>query len=215
MTLIETLVAMAISLIVIGAMVGMMANTLGTGSRAIEMTRLQQEMRASMQIVTRELRRANFQYDPDNPDADCFANIDCNPDSSKVKVVQPDGDCVQFWRFDPGDNELSVSSFQRITRGSVGVVQITREDGDSCGNDWGSAHDVTDSREIHVTAFTFGNESFNEVISEDGDSQTINKLRLTMTAQLRSGLQGGTVSRTIQDLVYVRNPVLCPAGSCP
>ena len=59
MTLMEMLVAGMISLIALSAMVIVMANTLGTGSQTIQMARVSNEMRAAMQIMTRELRRAN------------------------------------------------------------------------------------------------------------------------------------------------------------
>jgi prepilin-type N-terminal cleavage/methylation domain-containing protein len=211
MTLIELLVAVVVGLIATAAMVGLMANTLGTGTRTIEMTRLQQEMRSSMQLITRELRRANFHINSEN----CFAAVDCNPDDTKLKNVQADGDCVQFWYDLGGDGALDVSAFQLVTRSSVNIVQISQDEADDCGTDWGMAHDVTDPDIINVTTFTIGDESFNEVISEVGDTQTVNRLRLTMTAQLLTGLQGGPVSRTIEDLVYVRNHTLCPGGACP
>ena len=71
------------------------------------------------------------------------------------------------------------------------------------------------TNELNVTAFTIGDESYNEIISEDGDTQTVNKLRLTMTAQLSRGGKGGPISKTIENLVYVRNHTLCPGGTCP
>jgi type II secretory pathway component PulJ len=60
MTLIELLIAGVISLIAVSGMVLVMATTLGTTTQTIEMTRLTQEMRTAMQIMTRELRRANY-----------------------------------------------------------------------------------------------------------------------------------------------------------
>ena len=60
MTLIELLVAGVISLIAVSGMVLVMASTLGTATQTIEMTRLTHDMRTAMQIMTRELRRANY-----------------------------------------------------------------------------------------------------------------------------------------------------------
>ena len=60
MTLMELLVAGFISIIVSSGMVILMASTLGTGTQTIKMTKLSSEMRSAMQIMTRELRRANY-----------------------------------------------------------------------------------------------------------------------------------------------------------
>ena len=60
MTLMELLVAGFISIIVSSGMVILMASTLGTGTQTIKMTQLSEEMRSAMQIMTRELRRANY-----------------------------------------------------------------------------------------------------------------------------------------------------------
>ncbi|NIP17774.1 MAG: prepilin-type N-terminal cleavage/methylation domain-containing protein, partial [Xanthomonadales bacterium] len=60
LTLIEVLVAMVISLVVAMAMVSLMANTMGTGTRTIQMSRLTAELRAALQIMTRDVRRANY-----------------------------------------------------------------------------------------------------------------------------------------------------------
>ena len=50
MTLIELMISIVISLIASLAMIVLMANTLGTGTRTIQMTRLTQEMRTAMQM---------------------------------------------------------------------------------------------------------------------------------------------------------------------
>lgn len=215
MTLMELLIAMTISLIVALAMVGLMANTLGTGTETIKMTRLSHEMRTAMQLMTRDLRRANFHSNEEI----CFGNISCNPDTTKIKVVEPlTANCFQFYYDRGGDGDLDVGKFQRFTRSSINVLQMTVDDtaADSCGDDWGQALDITDPDIIDVTAFTISSaDSYNEVISAAGDTQTVSKIRLTMTAALRNPAQGIPVSRTIEDMIYVRNRVLCPGGACP
>ncbi len=211
MTLIEVMIAMVISLLVIGAMVAVMANTLGAGSYTIETTRLQQEMRTAMQLITRDLRRANFHADA----TDCYAMVDCNPDDSKIKIVEADGNCVQYFFDLDADNDYDAGAFQLITRNSVNIVQVSQDNDDNCGDDWGVENDVTDPEIVNVTALTIGDESYTEVISAAADTHQIGKIRLTMTAQLRNTRRGIPVTKTIEDLIYVRNNVLCPGGVCP
>jgi prepilin-type N-terminal cleavage/methylation domain-containing protein len=97
-TLIELLVAGFISLIVTSGMVILMASTLGTGTQTIKMTQLSAEMRTAMQIMTRELRRANYH----SSYANCFGDTDCLVTQSidaKVSEININvgGDC--FWFF--------------------------------------------------------------------------------------------------------------------
>lgn len=73
MTLMELLVAGFISVIVASGMIILMANTLGTGTQTIKMTKLSAEMRTAMQIMTRELHRANYH----KTFTTCYGDIDC------------------------------------------------------------------------------------------------------------------------------------------
>jgi len=98
MTLMELLVAGFISVIVSSGMIILMGNTLGTGTQTIKMTQLSGEMRSAMQIMTRELRRANYH----STYATCFGDLDClqtNGIDSKVTEVNINdtGDCFWFW----------------------------------------------------------------------------------------------------------------------
>lgn len=215
LSLLELMIALAISTIVSLAMVGLMANTMGTGSETIKMTRLTHEMRTAMQLMTRDLRRANFHTNTDL----CFGNVACNPDSTKIKAIVPvTANCFRYYYDRAGNGSLDIGMFQRYTRNSVNLMQMTTLDNatNTCGSDWGTALDITDPDIIDVTAFTISSaDSYTEVISESGDTQQVSKIRLTMTASLRNPARGIPITRTIEDLVYVRNWSLCPGGTCP
>jgi type II secretory pathway component PulJ len=214
------MVAMVISLIASTAMILLMANTLGTGTQAIQMTRLSQEMRTAMHLITRDLRRANYHANF----ADCFGNPSCNPDNTKIMAVVPNdtGTCFRFWYDRGNDGVLDVGAFQMVsvTRRSraVNVLQMTtlNDAGDVCGDgDWGMSLDITNRDSVNVTAFTVSAaESYNEPISAT-DTQDVSKIRITMTAELRDTPQGIPISKTIEGLIYVRNNIICPGGVCP
>lgn len=213
-TLIELMVAMVISLIASTGMVLLMANTMGTGTQTIQMTRLTQEMRTAMHLMTRDLRRANSH----NAAADCYANINCNPDDTKITAITPvGGNCFRYWFDRDGNGDLDAGAFQLYTRGTVNVLQMTIGDNavDACGTDWGVTFDITNADIVNVTAFVVSSaDSYNEIISAT-DTQDVSKIRLTLTAELQNTPQGIPISRTIEDLIYVRNHVFCPAGVCP
>jgi prepilin-type N-terminal cleavage/methylation domain-containing protein len=92
MTLIELMVAMVISLIASTAMILLMANTVGSSTQTIQMTRLTQEMRTAMQLITRDLRRANYHSNS----ANCFSDLNCG-DAAKITAIIPTTDnCFRF-----------------------------------------------------------------------------------------------------------------------
>jgi len=72
-TLIETMISLALSLIVTSAMVVLMANSLGTSTRIIHMSQLTDELRNAMSMMTRDVRRANFSANA----IFCYGNSDC------------------------------------------------------------------------------------------------------------------------------------------
>jgi hypothetical protein len=144
MTLMELLVAGLISIIASGGMVILMASTLGTGTRTIKVTRLADEMRSSMQFITRELRRANYH----STFAACFGAPDCTetlptPINQYINsVASADGigigntswgtnDCLWFWydrdaSKDFGEAEEPVAAFRRAEDDTgVGIIQMT------------------------------------------------------------------------------------------
>lgn len=214
-TLIELMVAMVISLIVSTTMILLMANTIGTGSQVIQMTRLTHEMRTAMALMTRDLRRANFH----SSSANCYGNLLCSPDAAKITAITPiGGDCFRFWYDRLGDGDLDVGTFQLFSGNrnsdNISVLQMTIADEatNTCGDDWGVAFDISDADVVNVSAFTVSDDD--SYCADIGltDSQIVSKIRLTMTAGLRN--QGIAISKTIEDLIYVRNPAFIPGLTC-
>jgi Tfp pilus assembly protein PilW len=208
MTLIELLVAGIVSLIAVSGMVLVMASTLGTSTQTIEMSRLNHEMRTAMQIMTRELRRANYHAGW----IACYGNTDCRTDlgiTDEIDAIQigtsvTAGDCIWFWYDRPQICPTStctvaqlaaaqtavtaetVSAFRRAVTDGVGRLQMTttRVTAASCGSsaDW---VDITDPNVMDVLEFTaVNNESIVETINSAGVTLTTEKIGLTLTAKL-------------------------------
>ena len=59
-SLMEVLIAMSISLVVTASMIALMANSLSTTARIVNMTKLADDMRVAMQMVTRDVRRSSY-----------------------------------------------------------------------------------------------------------------------------------------------------------
>jgi hypothetical protein len=160
LSLMETMIAMSVGLVVTAAMITMMANTMGSGTRTIEMSRLQQEMRAVMQLVTRDVRRSAY-----NAEAIlCFGNLDCSSDGTFPSglagdlVLNSDNDCVIFemdrdHNGDPTDDPPGGFRLETNNDG-VGIIQMwTGSNDPGCGSDNNGWVSVTDPAFVDVTEF--------------------------------------------------------------
>lgn len=208
--LVEMLVSLALSLLAVTVMVILMANTLGTGSETIQMSRLSQELRASLQLMSRDLRRANYHGGFLN----CFANANCRSDlniTAYVNTIQINtaGNCFWYWLDRDSDADLSndaVGGFRYSTINGVGVIQM-RVSGNTAANcddgaDWEL---ITDPGIVDITNFSISNsDSYTESLSAAGDMQMVEKIRLNINGRMAAN---PSVQREIEDLVLVRNDI--------
>ncbi|MCW8926499.1 MAG: prepilin-type N-terminal cleavage/methylation domain-containing protein [Xanthomonadales bacterium] len=223
MTLIELLVAGVISLIAASGMVIVMANTLGTGSKTIQMAKVTQEMRTAMQIMSRELRRANYHstYMSCFRDVDCLATLGISTQVGEINITDNgDSDCFWFWYDRPQTGTAiavtsePVAAFRRTVVSGVGRIQMTTTrtaaPGCNANADW---VDITDPELIDVLTFNVNDTgSFVETINAGGDTQSVERIGLTITARLTpdpslpAWLQGNTnANRELREFVTVRN----------
>jgi len=206
----EMMISMALSLLAVTTMVVLMANTLGSGATTIQMSRLSQELRASMQLMSRDLRRANFHSSFFN----CFGNVDCREDlniSAYVDTIHINtaGDCFWYWLDRDGDaalNDDPVGGFRYSTINGIGVLQM-RTTGNSAANcddgtDWEL---ITDPNTVEITSFSVSNaDSYTEVLSAAGDLQVVEKIRLNINGRITGN---HSIQREIQDLILIRNDI--------
>ncbi len=228
MTMMELLIAGIISIIASSGMLVLMVNTLGTGSQTIQMQRLTQDMRTSMQIMTRELRRANYHAGFMN----CFGNVGCLTSmpiggvatdiSAKIGAIHitnnGDSDCFWFWYDRPQSGtevpvtSESVAAFRRtIATGTIGKLQMTttRTSEPVCNSntDW---VDITDPDIVDIVTFNVSDsDSLVESINTAGDTQSIERIGLTITAKLVDDSawirNNANTTRELQEFVKVRN----------
>ena len=208
--LLEMLISMTLSLLAVGMMVVLMSSTLRTGSSNIQMSRLSQELRASMQLMSRDLRRANFH----SGFLSCFANINCRSDLGITAYVNnihinADGNCLWYWLDRDGDADLSndaVGGFRYSTVGGVGVIQM-RTSGNLAANcDDGDGWElITDPNTVEITSFTVSDDdSYTETLSVAGDTQLVEKIRLHIDGRMA---RNADVQREIEDLILIRNDI--------
>jgi type II secretory pathway pseudopilin PulG len=220
-TLMEVLVAMSISLVVTASMVALMANSLGTTTRIVKMTKLTDDMRVAMQMMTRDLRRSNY-----NANAIlCYGNEDCATDGTITAVgdvtlvdVDSDGANECFWfRTDRNHNNYTTAAeaggFRHVTVGGVGVIEMwTGGAAPDCSAAAGTAGwvEITNPGDMDITIFTINNGlSYTDVVLEDINGNTVEqrvrKLRMSVQGQL---VMDPTVWRRVEDVISVRNDLI-------
>ena len=221
-TLMETMIALALSLVVTMAMVILMANSLGTATRVIHMSQLTDELRNAMSMMTRDVRRANYSANS----IFCYGNANCGAEGAiaqqvgDIQVVR-DGEweCFTFALDRNSDGDATNdprSGFRRVPAGEVGVIEMftgaagAAPDCTAAPGDDGWI-EVTDPAVVNVTALTLNDdESFEREVIESETSSFMNRqrqLQITLEGQLVVEEARGNVvvQREIGDIIYVRN----------
>lgn len=210
-SLVETLIAASLSLIVTTSMLALMVASLSNTSSIIKTTKLTDDLRVSMQMMSRDVRRSNYTADAVN----CFANPDCFADGSLNAPgdvqINENSDCFIFLldRDHDGDStENAAGGFRRAVTDGGGVIQMwvgeTMPECNSSDAQWVS---VTDPNDYEVTAFSVDDDlSYTEVIWDDGRGnqsfQKVRKLRLSITGQLSTD---ESVERSVENVIKLRN----------
>lgn len=215
-TLMEVIIAMTISLVVTAAMIAMMANSLGTTARIIKMTKLTDDLRVVMQVMSRDVRRTSYNANS----MLCYANEDCATDASGLTIagdviISDSNDCFTFLtdRDHDGDStENAAGGFRRVTSGDIGLIEMwTGDNTPVCDSAAGTAGwvEITNPENMDIFAFTVDdNLSYTQLIKDDGIdtlSQKIRKIRMNMQGRL---VLDNTIVRRVEDVINVRNDLL-------
>lgn len=214
-TLMEVLIAMTISLVVTAAMIAMMSNSLGTTARIIHMTKLTDDMRIAMQMMSRDVRRSSYNANS----MYCYGNYDCNSDGSDLTlagevVITDAGNCFTFLT-DRDHNGNSIDNdaggFRHVTKNGVGVIEMwTGDNAPDCTDDAGAVGwvDITDSEQMDIFSFTVGDEGYTQEILNNGTTtlnQKVRKIRMDMEGRL---VLDDSITRHVEDVITIRNDLL-------
>jgi len=215
-TVVETMVSIALSLVVTTSMVVLMANSLGTASRMVQMSQMTNELRNAMSMMTRDVRRANY-----SPDAiKCFANSKCGIDGSANQlagdVTVVGGSCFTFNlnRFEDVSGVPTqvdgTGGFRRASAGdgSPGWIEIWVGDStpvcNAVSSDWVA---VTDPDFVNVTNFVVDDSlSFTGTVEEAGGTITQKSRKIQIRIEGSLILDPG-ITRRIEDIIQVRNDI--------
>jgi type II secretory pathway component PulJ len=213
-SLMEAVVAMSIGLVVTAAMIALMANSLRSTSRIVNMTKLSDDLRTTMHMLTRDVRRTSY-----NANAMlCYGNEDCFSDGSVTMpgdlTISTGNDCFTFLldRDHDGDStENPAGGFRRVVSGSVGSIEMwTGGNAPNCaGSDAGWVQ-ITNPDSMDITGFNVDTAlSYTQEIFNDGAgkviSQKVRKLRFSIDGRL---VTDNSITRRMEDVISVRNDLL-------
>jgi prepilin-type N-terminal cleavage/methylation domain-containing protein len=207
-SLIELMVALVAGLIVIGAVLSFVVTTVRSNTQTTQATRVMQELRTSMGLISRELRRAGYNQNAidsvgTNSTSTVFATITTNLADDCVVVAYDRGGA-------PGAIDTGESrGFRRIVRDGVGLLQASLEStAASCsGGQW---VDLTDPRTLNVTAFAAVPTSTTVAVS--GADVAVRDVQVTLRGQ---SLGVDPIAREIRNRIRVRADCVDFAGACP
>lgn len=179
-TLVELMIALAVSLIVALAAVGFVVSLIKANSENLKVTRLTQELRALSEVMGRELRRARYVADPVGLIGSAGAT---NNDS----ITVTGGNCIAFSYDEPPDPPSAPATVSRSIR-LAGNAIVMNPAAAAC-----SGGNTISTPEVRITdlAFVRTNNS---------------RIDITVTGELANSPPGlvGT-SRTFRQTVFVRS----------
>lgn len=213
-TLVEFLIATALSLLVALTMTRLMAETLGTATKSIEMTTLTQQLRGTLQMMSRDVRRASYSSEA----ILCYANLDCATDGSVNLpgdiTYNEDQDCFVFRHDRNHDGDAlnnGAGAFRLTNTDGLGVLEAWTGAGaadcSAVSSDWIA---LTDPAIVDIYLFQVDDDqSYQEVIDEDSSGteilQKIRKVRMRLGGRLAFDPQ---IDRVIENTIRVRNELL-------
>lgn len=225
-TLMEVMVAMSISLVVTASMIGMMASSLAGTSRIVQMTKLSDDMRVALQMMSRDVRRSSYNINSMR----CYANDDCGMDGDGALIVvgditiNGDNDCMVFLTDREHDNyesDIAAGGFRQVPvdpegdGSTVGVIEMFTGTGDPAGICDAAAGadgwvEITNPENMDIFDFNIDTSlSYTQVIKDDGInptiSQRVRKVRMDMQGRL---VLDPTITRQMEDVITVRNDLL-------
>ena len=221
-TLIEVLIALALSLVVTTSMVVLMGNSMGSATRIIQMSQLTDELRNSMSMMSRDVRRANYNVNA----IYCFANSECGEEANASAIqaanIAISGDelvdlCMVFgldrnWDGNANNDGGGAFRLERDIVSGVGRVEmwVDNESIPDCSStstdDWVA---ITDPSFVNITSFNVDNTAAAGTYTTDlGEAsgstlrQHVRFVQMQIDGEL---LIDNTISRSIVDTVNVRN----------
>lgn len=201
LSVVELMVAVTVGLIVLAGVTGMLVNSLQAANETMRAARLNQELRAVMDLIVRDLRRAGYRGDY----ASYFGLLAAGQTFSNTVAVSAGGSQLQFSYDLDADGAFSVAETFGYRRSGTSVQTLRN----------GNWITLTDPGTTRVTALSFcfapsedadcldAPPAASQVTITGGTIKVIVKdVRITLTGQAAGDT---SIERTLRETVRVRN----------
>jgi len=186
LTLIEMMIAMIIGIILSGAIITIFISNLKSATDTIRMTRLNQELRGVMTLISDEIKRAGYSSDST---VTAF-NDDFNYDVGST--------CLRYSYDEDGNGTQEADERFGFQLNNSAIRWTNRVTSNTCaGTGWQS---ITDTAIATITAFTVDLPASGAIAA---GTININQIEVELTGQV--DLTPNDAERTITEIVRVRN----------
>lgn len=198
-TLIELMISMLIGLIILAAVIGMFVSMVKADNDYLKSIRLNQELRAAMSLITRDLRRSGYNG---TASATVIAGT-ANPFQEMATTAT----CV-IYAYDVNNNGINDGNSERFGFRLNGGAIESRESGENCAGttNWDN---ITDENLVEITAFSVSDP---DLVGDDPEETvtpgktsagiTTHQITISLTGRL---VRDTSVIRTISETVEIRN----------
>jgi len=196
LTLIELMIAMAIGLIVTAAVIGLFVSVLSSNNANLNEIRLNQELRAVMSLMTRDIRRAAYNgVSATNSSVNPFSSEAATASDTKLAIT---GNTVNFSYDADGDGVLDNGEVfgYRLSGTEVQYCQSTGTTFATCV--WSA---LTDSSIVGVTVLSFVENTIVENAGTGAETD-VRQITIVLTGQW---VNDTNFTRTITETVKLRN----------
>ncbi len=215
-SLIELMISMTISMIVLAGVIALFANTVRSNAEGLQYTRLNQELRAIMDVMVRDIRRAGYYSAADGTSPNPFQP------GNKAVVIGDSGKCITYLY----QKDTSKTAADPKNQFGFRVLNNTikmRRNGSDCTSttNWEA---ISDANVVAIDTLTFElagdqaktyctnlttditNEGENCTGANVGDVvATVYVVTVTLSGHL---IDDASVNLTLTEKVVVRNPVI-------
>lgn len=182
LTLIEMMIAIVIGLIVSGITITLFLTTLRANNDDMKMIRLNQEMRAIMNIMVRDLRRADY-----------WAGTTASPfEVTWLDGTSPNPITFSYDADADGVDDLDTEDFGYRWQGAGNAIEML-----DTSNSW---VELSDNEAVTINGL-----SFDVALASTVDNTAIRTVNITMSAEISTD---STVSKTITETVRLRNVII-------
>ncbi|MFW9609663.1 MAG: PilW family protein [Aquaspirillum sp.] len=233
LTLVELLVGIVVGLVVLSAAGGAMMSYMTAYNQSTQITNLNQNMRATMDLMSKDIRRAGYfgvnLVDVNDVGVENRINqLKDNP----FKIISVHGagySCIQFSynknpevdkRTNPDpkintikNNRLAVGIKNKFgfKLGDDGVVRMRNGGDDDNYCNWGSVEPITDSDNIKITKLKFElncrriDTGVEGICTGSSSNLVVRSVAIEMTGRIKNDTSNPVIVQTLKHTVEIRN----------